>query len=744
MSFVGKNPKFTSVTFEGFADFATADATTKREGRLVYVQDTNVFYGDDGAALTAISYDPDDDTTGMDGIDTLANLTALGRSEGKIYYATDTDTAYIDDGTSLLALSKDPDEDTQGVDAVDTYANLLALGRVEGKIYYANDTDKLYTDDGATLVEVGPGGGGLDIYSREDFSVTPAFTDTGKDADFDNGGVFAGTLAIESAAPLSGLNSLKYTQAAGSQDDWFKSPAISLDLKQRGNTTGVTFYFTYDGADDDIDFIIYDNTNSAVLSSSTDQLKSKSNSTRYATAVSIPASCTSISYGAHVKTLNNGAILIMDDVEFSTDPFVYKDLTDITEWENFTPTGNFTNTTFSGKKRRVGDSMELQILAEMSSTPGTAIFTIDIPDGLTIDTAKLNGTLTQVNLGYAHLRDDSILANRTGAKVDYQSNTELTLIAEGGGQVDNNLPFSFNTGDKIDFIATVPILEWSASSEHIVTPMSVPKEYSEADGDFTLSGDALNSNNTRIVPYKTGDGKWRAKINMEIELTTPAGSADVTISGITFDGNQALAFTNGQAGVEGAQAINASGDIDFRGTATTVSFMKVSGDVALTGKPTWADDVSAQFLAVIPAPLQVRFSATRTTTNQPITDGVEETVDWNQVDEDTHSAYNTTTDAYTFPRTGVFSVSFGIQLNNSAATYGDVSARFNGSPTRYNDRRSETTGNKPKVSFSRKFTKGDTIDIRALTTGADSDILQGTSDFATYFEIISIDSLQED
>jgi hypothetical protein len=157
MSYIGNNPQVTTITCVGYADFATADATAKREGRHVYVQDTNTLFIDDGTALIQLAKLSDvvASSGGFDAIDTLANLNALVRSEGKEYYATDQDRIYIDDGTSLLRVPIDTDIVAGGgFNAIDTLANLTALGRSEGAEYYATDEDRIYIDDGASLIRV--------------------------------------------------------------------------------------------------------------------------------------------------------------------------------------------------------------------------------------------------------------------------------------------------------------------------------------------------------------------------------------------------------------------------------------------------------------------------------------------------------------------------------------------------------------------------------------------------------------
>lgn len=209
-----------------------------------------------------------------------------------------------------------------------------ASGYSVGSRWWNSSSDTLFICEDNTAsaavwkgVSGGAGGGGLDVYLAEDFETTVAtdFT-SGNNATFDNGGTLQGTLADETTNPIAGSSCLKYTQAAGSLNDFIKSPVINIDEKQAGNYTGMTLYFTYDGDADDIKVIFYDETNSEVLTDSVDLLSSESNPTRYSTSVFIPEGVTQVAYGFQVAVENSTKILLADDVELTTNPFVYKDL----------------------------------------------------------------------------------------------------------------------------------------------------------------------------------------------------------------------------------------------------------------------------------------------------------------------------------------------------------------------------------------------------------------------------------
>ena len=61
-----------------------------------------------------------------------------------------------------------------------------------------------------------------------------------------------------------------------------------------------------------------------------------------------------------------------------------------TSWTDYTPTGSWsTNTTYTGKWRRVGDEMEIQVKVATTGTCTDAVLSVDIPSGYTIDANKL-------------------------------------------------------------------------------------------------------------------------------------------------------------------------------------------------------------------------------------------------------------------------------------------------------------------------------------------------------------------
>lgn len=199
------------------------------------------------------------------------------------------------------------------------------VNTVSGKIFTCVDN----ADGAAVWSEGGSGGGGsLDIFYSEDFegSVDASSFTKGNNSTFLGGGVFDGDLEDEETSPLSKTKSLKYTMGSSSTGDYWASPVIDIDEKQTNNETGWHLYFTSNITDGDIKFVVYDVTNSKILSSTLDIFKTRSGATRFSLKAYIPDGVTQIRWGCHVVTGNSGKVLLIDDVEGTMNPFIYKDL----------------------------------------------------------------------------------------------------------------------------------------------------------------------------------------------------------------------------------------------------------------------------------------------------------------------------------------------------------------------------------------------------------------------------------
>lgn len=224
----------------------------------------------------------------------------------------------------------------------------------------------------------------------------------------------------------------------------------------------------------------------------------------------------------------------------------------ISEWVSYTPTGSWTsNTTYTGKWRQLGDTAEVQVRLALSGAPTAASLTVNLPSGLVIDTSKLAGGTTQVELPNSDgsMRDD---ASYNGfVKAFYDSTTSVgirspsTATAHTLVIVNSTTPITWAANDSIDVTFRVPIVGWTAQT--VVMP--------DAQGwyvDASISG-ANPSLGTSSVTSYTGIE------NGSLTMTQNSGSASAQIgcsgtnapSGLTCSsGNESLsvAFTPPKSG----------------------------------------------------------------------------------------------------------------------------------------------------------------------------------------------------
>lgn len=256
----------------------------------------------------------------------------------------------------------------------DTLANLetYATTASDGQLCYATDVKQAYQIIDNALAPIGGSAGGLDVFYSEDFAVNNASSFvTGNNAIVGSGGSLAGTLTNETVSPISGDQSIKYTQASGSLNDYFLSEEIVLDDKQKGNFVKLTGWFNYDGNDSDIVAFLYDETNNVIADGREFEIQSTSVAGKFILIPFIGTNVNSVRVGFQVRTENIGAELVFDDLQISTDTTSSQEVL-YTKTEVIDATGSGA---FSGgliRVSRVGDQVSISVDSVVTfNTSGT-------------------------------------------------------------------------------------------------------------------------------------------------------------------------------------------------------------------------------------------------------------------------------------------------------------------------------------------------------------------------------------
>lgn len=429
----------------------------------------------------------------------------------------------------------------------DTKTNLDALTRKEGTLVYASDLDKLYADDGAALKEIGSGGSGInylaDYFTAETIGTvgTANVTDTGARST----GTFAAWQSTNTAnisLAVSATNPLRYSKCflfSGSGNNasgttFVESPAFQIHVADLGKPVMVSFDIADVTADGNFDVVMVRYNSSGAYQEKISIAGNASGATpasaKLPTGISkfngffISSSTDTDYYALRFRRLAGTDVPRLDSNKISPDTVIQGAA--VTDWVSYTPTGSWsTNTTYTGKWRRVGDSMEVQIELALAGTPTTADLYIEIPAGYLIDTTKVNPTsgLDYPIYGAGGIFDSGTRRYVTnvvhgGSSIVGFSHTE----SGNSGLVNATNPISFGSGDKITGIFTIPIVGWSSS---VTMANRSVEEYSYNSGG-TWDADDSTTFGYGLAGGTMSGGLTAGGRTKRVRFTTPAQAND--------------------------------------------------------------------------------------------------------------------------------------------------------------------------------------------------------------------------
>lgn len=328
---------------------------------------------------------------------------------------------------------------------------------------------------------------------------------SGNNATFLGGGTLAGTLVRNTTTTIAGIADYKYTQAAGSLNDYVYGPIKTVTSKFQGPQF-FTFDYKYDGLSTDILMIVYDISNGRILTTATDFLLASPTVIKQAIPVTIPSDCAQLRVAFHVKTLNSGKIFQFKNMKITSDlPFGFTNVSNDTDWISYTPTAPATVTLGNGtqlaKYRRIGDSYQIRYQLNVGSTTslsaGAVQFQSVLPSGVTIDTTKLNSGIWD-QVGYGYYFDTSANTHYTGA-LRYDTGS-IYLTVQGSNVFNPTNPVAYANGDVINIDMTVPIVGKSVTNPSVVTPI---QQVSSDTMGFVFKSTAIDPNTDPVGTFNT-------------------------------------------------------------------------------------------------------------------------------------------------------------------------------------------------------------------------------------------------
>lgn len=289
----------------------------------------------------------------------------------------------------------------------------------------------------------------------------------------------SGNLSLSAVAgsTIAGTYALSYASSATTTaGNFVASDAFTIDAEDQAKP--LAFKFSYKAAvnptncdwsgttSNSFGVAIYDVTNSAWIQPAGCFSMVQSSGVGIASG-SFQTSATGTSYRICVYNANatSGAATVYMD-SFFVGPQTLVTGAAVTDWVSYTPSTGATNTTYTGKWRRVGDSAEIVIAFAFTGAP-SSFSQVAIPTGMVIDTSKIGTTTAWTgSLGTGFVYDNAGAGQPLGVLYVSTTNVQIVYEAATTNQVtptSSTAPYTLGNGDSAQISFKVPIVGWSSN-----------------------------------------------------------------------------------------------------------------------------------------------------------------------------------------------------------------------------------------------------------------------------------------
>lgn len=171
-----------------------------------------------------------------------------------------------------------------------------------------------------------------------------------------------------------------------------------------------------------------------------------------------------------------------------------------TDWISFTPTGSWSNTTYSGLYKRVGDDVLIKYKLLLTGTP-SGLLSLELPNSLIVDENKVVTTGVSNYVGYGNAIETGASSYHIASRyrtdndnidvVYWNSSTGLTAALGATGL------FTFGNTDEITIEMRLPIQGWSTGRTEVVNQQTelTAETANELSAIINMSTDTVTSSN---------------------------------------------------------------------------------------------------------------------------------------------------------------------------------------------------------------------------------------------------------
>lgn len=520
------------------------------------------------------------------------------------------------------------------------------------------------------------------------------------------------SISVVSSGQLAADYSLSYaSSAATTQGNMLASDTFYIDTEDQAKVLTWKFYYkaqtnpgnaNWSGtSSNSFGVAIYDVTNSSWLSSTANFAMTQSFGVGVATGTcQTNSNTTQLRFVMYNVNATTGAITLYFD-DFFVGPQTAPIGPAVTDTQSFTPTGTWTtNTTYTGRWRRVGDHAEIEYNLALSGAPTSANLQLNIPASIgVIDTSKLATVTNNPQLDGAgeiiHPGSSTrypvvgLYISTSVFQIEYEDVTVFTGVApvQSNSTVTQTAPFTFGSGDSVSFRVRVPIVGWSSNLQ-----MSSDTDTRAVVAEGTVSG-AVNltvgTSTPTLVPSINiaidSHGGWNATTRLYTVPVTGWYQVDFSLwyANNSTGRRTAYCVQNGSIVITGSQlqgqsgfetGVNGSGIVQCNaGDTLGLYYNQGSGGTLATAGGVTSNFISIQRIsgpAVVAATESVNMKYTNTA-GTSIANSGDINIPYATQVFDTHNAYNTSTGIYTCPVSGKYQVSGTVNFASSLYSAGN-------------------------------------------------------------------------